>query len=78
MRLYIYLLSVATEVKLGFKQIYVLERDSDHRHPGRVIHQRAFGGMGFGDIESSSFAEKFNIIAMDEKTVTVQCKDETV
>lgn len=61
---------------MGFKRIYVLKRDDDD--PARVFHSEAFGGTGSGNMEHYSFAQRFNIIAVNEKTVTVQCKDETV
>lgn len=61
---------------MGFKRIYVLKRDEDNS--ARVFHPEAFGGVGSGNMEYYSFAQRFNIIAVNEKTVTVQCKDETV
>jgi len=61
---------------MGYKRIYVLRRDADD--PAKVFHSEAFGGIGSGNIEHYSFAQRFNIIGTDEKTVTVQCKDETV
>ncbi len=63
---------------MGYKRIYVLRRGYLDKDPAEVYHPEAFGGVGYGNIESASFAKRFNIIGMDEKTVTVQCKDETV
>jgi len=63
---------------MKYNQIYVLERGRLEEGPAEVYHLEAFGGLGHGNIEDPSFAERFNIIGMDEKTVTVQCKDETV
>jgi hypothetical protein len=54
----------------------VLKRDSEDLN--RVHHPKVFGSIGFAHIHWASFSERFNIIGMDEKTVTVQCKDETV
>jgi len=61
---------------MGYKQIYVLKRGIND--PAEVFHDEAFGGIGRSNLESYSFTERYDIIAMDEKTVTVQCKDETV
>ncbi len=64
---------------MGYRQIYVLKRAYDLQgYPDKVYHSKAFGGMGFGHVEDPSFAKRFDIIAMDEKTMTVQEKDETV
>lgn len=64
--------------KVGYRKIYVLQRTDPNKNPAKVCHRRAFGGVGYGNIEDASFARKFNIIGMDSRTVTVQCKDETV
>ena len=70
---------VAERRIMKYKQIYVLVRGTGpDKDPADVYHLKAFGGLGCGNMEDPSFAEKFNIIGMDEKTVTVQCKDETV
>jgi len=62
---------------MGHRRIYVLKRDPDC--PAEVHHDEAFGkGSGFGHIESLSFAERFDIISVDEKSVIVQEKEETV
>lgn len=61
---------------MGHKRIYVLKRGIDD--PAEVFHEEAFGGIGRGSLESWSFSERYDIIAMDEKTIIVQCKDETV
>lgn len=64
---------------MKYNQIYVLHRGSlPDSEPAEVYHLEAFGDLGHGSIEDPSFAERFNIIGMDEKTVIVQCKDETV
>ncbi len=61
---------------MGYKQIYVLKRSSED--PAKVYHETAFGGMGYGDLEDWGFSKRFDIIAIDSRTVTVQCKNETV
>jgi len=61
---------------MAYKQIYCLHRDIDD--PTRVIHESAFGGMGFGNIEDYSFTQRFNIISITDKEIVVQEKDKTV
>jgi len=64
---------------MKYKQIYVLHRGSlPDSEPAEVYHLDAFGGLGHGNMEDPSFSKRFNIIGIDEKTVTVQEKDETV
>ena len=62
---------------MKYKQIYVLERGRLEEGPAEVYHLDAFKS-GHGNIEDPSFAQRFNIIGMDKKTIIVQEKDETV
>ena len=64
---------------MKYNQIYVLHRGSlPDSEPAEVYHLEAFGDLGCGNMEDPSFAQRFNIIGMDEKTVIVQEKKKTV
>jgi len=64
---------------MKYNRIYVLERSTHpDKDPAEVYHLEAFGNLGCGNMEDPSFSQRFNILGMDEKTVIVQCKDETV
>jgi len=64
---------------MGYKQIYVLQRNTyPDRSPAEVFHPEAFGDLKIGNMEDPSFAERFNIISVDEKTVIIQEKEETI
>lgn len=69
---------VAERGIMKYKQIYVLERGRLEEGPAEVYHLEAFGGLGHGNMEDPSFAQRFNIIGMDKKTVIVQEKNVTV